>query len=103
VGDHSKFMRALIAPAPAGSWWHGAFAQGRVESRVQPAVFDELRSGAHDFVVRPQYSAMMGWGQAVLPHAKTSGSFGASDPRAEGAAEPEPISTRIAVQQQSRP
>jgi hypothetical protein len=34
---------------------------------------------------------MMGWGQAVLPNSKTSGNFGASDPRADGAAEPEPI------------
>jgi hypothetical protein len=74
-----------------------------VESREQPAVFDEFCSGAQDFVVRPQYSAMMGWGQAVLPNAKTGGNFRASDPRAEGAAEPEPISTRIAVQQPSRP
>jgi hypothetical protein len=61
-------------------------------SRAQPAVSDELRCGAHDFVVHQQYSAMMGWGQAVLPNAKTGGNFRASDPRAEGAAEPEPIS-----------
>jgi gamma-glutamyltranspeptidase len=62
-----------------------------VESRVQPAVLDQLRGRGHDFVVRQPYSAMMGWGQAVLPNSKTSGNFGASDPRADGAAEPEPI------------
>jgi gamma-glutamyltranspeptidase len=169
VGDHSKFMRSLIAPAPVGSSWHGAFAQDRayarsmvvsdrgivaashvlasqagaqipaksgsaidaaiaanavlgvtepmmngigaapsarftigdtgepigskivVESRVQPAVLDQLRGRGHDFIVRQQYSAMMGWGQAVLPNSRTSENFGASDPRADGAAGPEPI------------
>jgi len=62
-----------------------------VESRVRPGVLDQLRSKGHDFIVRKEYSAMMGRGQAVLHNSRTSGNFGASDPRADGAAEPEPI------------
>jgi len=62
-----------------------------VESGVQPAVLDRLRSRDHDFVVRQQYPAMMGRGQAVLHNSTISGNFEASDPRADGAAEPEPI------------
>jgi gamma-glutamyltranspeptidase/glutathione hydrolase len=41
--------------------------------------------------VRKEYSAVMGRGQAVLHNSKTGGNSGASDPRADGSAEPEPI------------
>jgi gamma-glutamyltranspeptidase / glutathione hydrolase len=47
--------------------------------------------GRRHVMVRQQYSAMMGQGQAVLHSSKTSGNFGASDPRADGAAERGPI------------
>jgi gamma-glutamyltranspeptidase/glutathione hydrolase len=62
-----------------------------IESRVQPEVLDQLRRKGHDLVVRKEYSALMGRGQAVLHNSKTGGNFGASDPRADGSAEPEPI------------
>ena len=62
-----------------------------IESRVQPQVLDQLRSKGHEFIVRKEYSALMGRGQAVLHNSKTGGNFGASDPRADGSAEPEPI------------
>jgi len=62
-----------------------------VESRVQPAVLEQLRSRGHDFTVRQQHSAMMRRGQAVLHNSKTSGNFGGSDPRCDGAAESESI------------
>jgi gamma-glutamyltranspeptidase/glutathione hydrolase len=62
-----------------------------IESRVRPEVLDQLRRKGHDLIVRKEYSALMGRGQAVLHNSRTGGNFGASDPRADGAAEPEPI------------
>jgi gamma-glutamyltranspeptidase/glutathione hydrolase len=62
-----------------------------VESRIAPAVQDNLRQKGHVLIVRKEYSAVMGRGQAVLHNSKTGGNAGASDPRADGSAEPEPI------------
>ena len=62
-----------------------------IESRVRPEVLDQLRRKGHDLIVRKEYSALMGRGQAVLHNSRTGVNFGASDPRADGAAEPEPI------------
>ncbi|MFI5056973.1 MAG: gamma-glutamyltransferase [Candidatus Acidiferrales bacterium] len=63
-----------------------------VESRVAPEVLQELREMGHLLRVRKEYSAAMGRGQAVLHDSKRRVNFGASDPRADGSAEPEPIS-----------
>ena len=63
-----------------------------LESRVSPQVQDELRQKGHELVMRKDYSALMGRGQAVLHNSKTGTNFAASDPRADGSAEPEPIS-----------
>lgn len=62
-----------------------------IESRVQPEVLKQLHHKGHELIVRKDYSALMGRGQAVLHNSKTGGNAGASDPRADGAAEPEPI------------
>jgi gamma-glutamyltranspeptidase/glutathione hydrolase len=62
-----------------------------IESRVAPEVLTELREKGHDLVIRDAYSALMGRGQAVLHDSATGTNFGASDPRADGSAEPEPI------------
>jgi gamma-glutamyltranspeptidase/glutathione hydrolase len=61
-----------------------------IESRVKPEVMDALRSKGHNLMVRQEYSAVMGRGQAVLHDSKTKTNFAASDPRADGVAEPEP-------------
>jgi gamma-glutamyltranspeptidase/glutathione hydrolase len=60
-----------------------------VESRVAPDVLQQLRQKGHLLRVRKEYSATMGRGQAVLHDAKRRVNFGASDPRADGSAEPE--------------
>ncbi|MGH9699474.1 MAG: gamma-glutamyltransferase [Candidatus Acidiferrales bacterium] len=61
-----------------------------IESRVKPEVLDQLRQKGHQLIVRKEYSATMGRGQAVLHNSKTGVNFGASDPRADGSAEPQP-------------
>jgi gamma-glutamyltranspeptidase/glutathione hydrolase len=61
-----------------------------IESRVKPEVRDRLSSKGHIFRVDREYSTSMGRGQAVLHDSKTGVNYAASDPRADGSAEPEP-------------
>lgn len=61
-----------------------------VESRLQPDVLQQLQKRGEVLDVRKAYSAMMGRGQAVLYNSKTKMKYGASDPRADGNAEPQP-------------
>ena len=62
-----------------------------LESRIPPGVQDQLRQKGHDLRVRKEYSALMGRGQAVLHNSATGTNLAASDPRADGSAEPEPM------------
>jgi gamma-glutamyltranspeptidase/glutathione hydrolase len=60
-----------------------------IESRVPPASLAKLRDMGHVLDVRKQYSTAMGRGQAVLHDSTTNMNYGASEPRADGAAVPE--------------
>jgi gamma-glutamyltranspeptidase/glutathione hydrolase len=60
-----------------------------IESRVPPDSLTKLRSMGHVLDVRKEYSAAMGRGQAVLHDSTTKMNYGASEPRADGAAVPE--------------
>ena len=62
-----------------------------IEARFQPEVLQQLRQKGHDLRVLGAYSSSMGRGQAVLYNGKTGLKYGASDPRADGNAEPEPL------------
>ncbi len=62
-----------------------------IESRVPPDVLQTLRQKGHNLIVRAEYTARMGRGQAVMHNSKTGMNSAASDPRADGAAEPEPL------------
>ena len=62
-----------------------------IESRVAPDVIQALRQKGHNLIVRGDYTALMGRGQTVLHNSKTGMNSAASDPRADGVAEPEPI------------
>ncbi|MGA8313114.1 MAG: gamma-glutamyltransferase [Terriglobales bacterium] len=62
-----------------------------IESRVDPGTLQQLRQKGHKLKVRKEYSTAMGRGQAVLHNSKTNVNFAASDPRADGSAEPEPV------------
>jgi len=61
-----------------------------IESRVKPEVVEQLRQKGHNIVVRGEYSSAMGRGQVVLHNSATGTNYAASDPRADGVAEPEP-------------
>jgi gamma-glutamyltranspeptidase/glutathione hydrolase len=77
-----------------------------IESRVGQASIDQLTKMGHQLEVRKEYTTAMGRGQAVLHNSDTGINYGASDPRADGAAIPEtpkfpePAAERVA---KSRP
>ena len=61
-----------------------------IESRVPSEVRQKLSTMGHQFHVEREYSTAMGRGQAVIHDSRTHLNYGASDPRADGSAEPEP-------------
>jgi gamma-glutamyltranspeptidase / glutathione hydrolase len=60
-----------------------------IEDSVPAPVRDELKSMGHDVRVRPRRTSDFGFGQAVMDN-KTGVHFGASDPRHDGEAIPQP-------------
>jgi gamma-glutamyltranspeptidase/glutathione hydrolase len=62
-----------------------------VESRVAQDVLVRLDSLGHRLRLLGAHSTAMGRGNAVMHDAATGVNFGASDPRADGAAIPEPL------------
>jgi gamma-glutamyltranspeptidase/glutathione hydrolase len=60
-----------------------------IESRVAPETLQQLTTMGHVLSIHKQYSTAMGRGQAVLHDSATNINYGASDPRADGSAEPE--------------
>jgi len=64
----------------------------RIEGRVPAAAIRSLSERGHQVqLVREYDSAVTGRGQAILYNSTTKTKFGASDPRADGSAVPEPI------------
>jgi gamma-glutamyltranspeptidase/glutathione hydrolase len=62
-----------------------------IESRVPPDVLQALRAKGHNLKIDGAYTSDMGRGQVVMHNSKTGMNWGASDPRADGVAEPEPL------------
>lgn len=60
-----------------------------IESRVTQPTIDALTKMGHILEVRKEYTARMGRGNVVMHDDATGVNFGASDPRADGAAIPE--------------
>jgi gamma-glutamyltranspeptidase/glutathione hydrolase len=62
-----------------------------IESRLPIGALQQLSERGHILTLAREYTDFMGRGQAILHDAKTGINYGASDPRADGAAVPEPI------------
>ncbi len=62
-----------------------------IESRVPAATLQQLSERGHQIAIRREYTQEMGRGQAIMHDSKTNTNYAASDPRADGAAVPEPI------------
>jgi gamma-glutamyltranspeptidase/glutathione hydrolase len=61
-----------------------------IENRVSKQVRDALAAKGHVVTVTGDFSNQMGGGQAVIYNSATGVKYGASDPRKDGAAVPEP-------------
>jgi len=61
-----------------------------IEGRVPAAVREELIKRGHPLDVRGDYSSWFGGGQVVMHDSSTEVNYGASSPRKDGAAVPEP-------------
>jgi gamma-glutamyltranspeptidase/glutathione hydrolase len=62
-----------------------------IEVRVPASTLQQLSERGHQIALRREYTQEMGRGQAILHNSKTGTNYAASDPRADGAAVPEPI------------
>jgi gamma-glutamyltranspeptidase / glutathione hydrolase len=62
-----------------------------MEDRMPESVRAELARRGHEIHLRHGFSEMMGGGQAVRRDSRTGVNYGASDPRKDGAAIPEPV------------
>ena len=62
-----------------------------IESRVSMTALQPLFEWGHILKVHREFDVLMGRGQAILHNSKTKINYAASDPRADGSAEPEPL------------
>jgi gamma-glutamyltranspeptidase / glutathione hydrolase len=62
-----------------------------IEFRVPASTLQQLSERGHIIRIQREYVEAMGRGQAILHDSKTHTNYAASDPRADGAAIPEPI------------
>jgi len=65
-----------------------------MEDRIPADVRAALTARGHQIELRGDYSSVMGGGQATERNFTTGVNFGASDPRKDGAAIPEPLPPR---------
>jgi gamma-glutamyltranspeptidase/glutathione hydrolase len=64
-----------------------------MESRIPETILGALRNKGHQIELHGDFSGSMGGGQAVLRDFDARINYGASDPRKDGAAVPEPLFT----------
>ena len=89
IADYGMNIQAALEaprftrPQPEG-------CQFLIEDRLPAALLESLRERGHILDVRGDYSSEMGGGQAVRYDSSTGVKYGASDPRKDGAAIPEP-------------
>lgn len=61
-----------------------------IENRVPPEIRQALSAKGHELKVLGDFASLMGGGQAVIHDSAAGVNYGASDPRKDGAAVPEP-------------
>ncbi len=84
-----NIQEALSAPRYRQS--NEANCEVDLESRLPSEVVQQLSEAGHRLKLRREYSSNMGSGNAVLHDTSTKVNFGASGPRADGEAIPEPL------------
>jgi gamma-glutamyltranspeptidase/glutathione hydrolase len=96
VSDVVDYKMNIQAALEAPRFTKLSFGGGdvEVEGRVPAAVRDELARRGHQIELRGDFSASVGGGQAVLRDFAAGVNYGASDPRKDGAAIPQPAPGR---------
>ncbi len=89
VVDHGMNIQAALE-APRFTKMTLGGSDVRIEGRVPQKTLDELRRRGHDLEVLGDYSGLVGGGQAVMRDSSAGVNYGASSPRKDGAAIPEP-------------
>lgn len=92
VDHHMNIQAALEAARFTKMTFEGYDVQ--MEARIPAQVRAELEAKGHQILLRGDFSSQMGGGQAVLRDFYTGVNYGASDPRKDGAAIPEPLPER---------
>lgn len=90
IVDHGlNLQQALEAPRFVKLTFAGTDVM--LESRFPESVRDGLTRRGHEIDLQGEFSNMVGGGQAVMRDERAKVNYGASDPRKDGAAIPEPI------------
>jgi gamma-glutamyltranspeptidase/glutathione hydrolase len=89
VADHGMNIQAALE-APRFTKVTLGGSDVRLEGRVPERTLEELRARGHDVEVLGDYSGNVGGGQAVLRDSAARVNYGASSPRKDGSAIPEP-------------
>jgi len=90
IVDHGlNIQQALEAPRFVKLTFAGTDVM--MESRIPESVRQALERRGHDIDLQGEFSNMVGGGQAVMHDARANVNYGASDPRKDGAAIPEPL------------
>lgn len=89
VVDHGMNLQAALE-APRFTKMTFGGCDVLIEGRVPAPTLEALRDKGHKLEVRGDYSGAMGGGQAVMRDMAAGVNYGASSPRKDGAAVPEP-------------
>jgi gamma-glutamyltranspeptidase/glutathione hydrolase len=90
IVDHGlNIQQALEAPRFVKLTFAGTDVM--MEARIPESVRDDLTRRGHAIDLQGEFSNMVGGGQAVMRDEQARVNYGASDPRKDGAAIPEPI------------
>ncbi len=88
--DYNMNLQAALE-APRFTKRNASGCDLSIEVRVPASTLQQLSERGHQIAIRREYTQEMGRGQAILHNSKTGTNYAASDPRADGAAIPEPI------------
>jgi gamma-glutamyltranspeptidase / glutathione hydrolase len=89
IVDHKMNIQAALE-APRFTKLTSGGCDLFIEARVPEIIRGELEQKGHRLEVLGDFSGLMGGGQAVLHDSATKVNYGASSPRKDGAAIPEP-------------
>jgi gamma-glutamyltranspeptidase / glutathione hydrolase len=89
VDHRMNIQAALEAPRFTKLTFGGCDVQ--MEARIPREIRQELEAKGHDIYLRGEFTQAVGGGQAVMRDFAKGVNYGASDPRKDGAAIPEPL------------